>query len=268
LLLLFLLMRGYTRRVEGAEVGVHLYVNPKKHQNSKFKLQRNSKLQDPKKLQTSNSKRVYGHGQRISKTRHYLPRYLVNDELSQRNRFSSARLWIRWVAAGEAVTPGRRIWIVAMPSWLPIAISESGLSPTTRTSFGENPCASSIDLKAWSLPLGRASSMASMCTSVKRWVMPSALTLLSCRRRKPEVTKNSLAGISARASRSPYPFIDWRTSIWLNAANPAERIAGEKRYLSAMESKGKRQQSEKAARSWSSGTWPSLAERMAWNAGA
>jgi hypothetical protein len=41
----------------------------------------------------------------------------------------------------------------------------------------------------------------------------------------------------------------WRTSIWLKAANPAERITGEKRYLSAMELKGKGQQSVKAARS-------------------
>jgi len=43
--------------------------------------------------------------------------------------------------------------------------------------------------------------------------------------------------------------IGWRTSIWLKAANPAERMAGEKPYLSAMKSKGNRQQSAKAARS-------------------
>jgi hypothetical protein len=37
-------------------------------------------------------------------------------EWIQRKRLSSARVRMWWVAAGETGTPGRRIWMVVMPS--------------------------------------------------------------------------------------------------------------------------------------------------------
>src|SRR6266403_2851238 len=97
---------------------------------------------------------------------------------------------------------------------------------------------------------------------------PSALILLVCSRRKPDVTRKRSAGSSASTARSAYPCSAPLTSICEKYFQPTARISSENPYLAATESSECQKQSAKAAFSRSSERMPQLAFRIAANAGA